>query len=150
VLAQDFAGTAVTLSHEVLETLIDPGADDWWDRSNGTAIAAEVCDPVEGDTYDEPVTLGAETRSVPVSNYVLPMWPGGGNVPGAPARFDRMGRLSAPWTMTPGGYMVIEDANGNDSDVFARRVRHGGSDGERNAGRKLAKADGRLMRRLRG
>lgn len=150
VLAQDVAGTAVTLSHEVLETLVDPSANDWWTMPNGTKTAAEVCDPVEGDSYLEPVTLGAEgateTRSVPVSNYVLPKW----KTPGLPGPFDRMGKLTAPWGMTPGGYMVVEDANGNDSDVFARRVRHGGELGERNSGRKLARADGRLLRRLRG
>jgi hypothetical protein len=150
VQAEDFAGTAGILSHEILETLIDPPADRWWDRGNGTKVAAENSDPVEGDSYDEPVTLGIpgqeETRAVPVSNYVLPAW----KTPGAPGPYDRMGRLSAPFTMTPGGYMVVEDANGNDDEVFARRLRHGGPDGERNSGRKLARADGRLMRRLRG
>jgi len=78
VLAQDVTGTAVTLSHEVLETLVDPSADAWWPMQNGNKVAAENSDPVEGDSYLEPVTLGPpgheETRSVPVSNYVLPAW----------------------------------------------------------------------------
>lgn len=152
VLAQSVQDTAVTLSHEVLEALIDRLADGWWDRGDGTKVAAEVCDPVEGDTYDEPVTIGSdavgyETRSIRVSNYVLPRWMGASTA----GKFDRMGRVKFPWQMTAGGYMVVEDAQGHESDVFARRrVRHGGPEGERNSGRKLAKADGRLLRRLRG
>jgi hypothetical protein len=152
VLAQDVDATGITLSHEIPEALIDPPADDWWTMPNGTKVAAEVCDPVEGDSYTISVQLieGGELRKVFVSNYVLPEWMGAPTNPGNGGfGFDRMGRLSAPFSMSPGGYMVVEDANGNDSNVFARRVRHGGELGERNAGRKLAKADGRLMRRLR-
>jgi hypothetical protein len=47
VLAQGGA-TSITLSHELLETLIDATADRWVKRADGSEVAVEVCDPVEG------------------------------------------------------------------------------------------------------
>lgn len=144
VMAQGPA-TSITLSHEFLELLGDPDCDRWAKRGDGTEVAVEVCDPVEGDSYPVLAEVAGEGRTVEVSNYVLGAWfDPAGNSP-----FDRMGNLSAPFTMTTGGYMVVLGRDGNESEVFAR-VEHGGSAGERNAGRKLARPRGRLLRRLRG
>src|SRR5262249_40004888 len=68
VLAQG-AATSVTLSHEFLETLVDPTCDQWRARGDGTQVALEVCDPVEGDSYPQKATVLGETRVVQVSNY---------------------------------------------------------------------------------
>src|SRR6185369_7456293 len=50
VLAQG-AATSITLSHEFIETLIDLFCDQWMPRPDGTQVAKEVADPVEGDAY---------------------------------------------------------------------------------------------------
>ena len=49
VLAQG-ADTSITLSHEALELLCDPTCDQWRARGDGSMVALEVCDPVEGDS----------------------------------------------------------------------------------------------------
>jgi hypothetical protein len=144
VLAQG-PQTSITLSHEFLELLGDPTCDRWAKRGDGTEVAVEVCDPVEGDSYPQLAEVAGEGRTVEVSNYVLGSW----FDPAGVEPYDRMGNLSAPFGMTTGGYMVVLDRGGNETEVFAR-VEHGGSAGERNAGRKLAKRGGRLLRRLKG
>lgn len=85
---------------------------------------------------------------MPVSNYVLPSW----FDPNGKYPYDRMGLLKAPLTMTAGGYMIVRDAAGNETDVFAqnRRVEHGGFEGKVRADRKRARPDSRLARRLAG
>lgn len=103
------------VSHEILETLIDPTCADWSQRGDGVLIAAEVCDPVEGDSYGIPLdSLGVVCM---VSNFVTPKWFDAQTTIGP---FDHMGKLSAPFTMTPGGYWV-EMQPGETSQVGARR-----------------------------
>ena len=142
VLAQG-AATSVTLSHEFLETLCDPTCDQWKARGDGTQVALEVCDPVEGDSYSRTAMVLGETRSVNLSNYVLPVW---FSLTGARV-FDVMGKVTAPFQMSPGGYMVVLDAQGNEQDVFAR---YGGLAGAATAGKRLATRNSRLLRRLQG
>lgn len=144
ILAQG-ADTSITLSHEFLETLGDPTCDRWVARGDGSEIAVEVCDPVEGDHYEQSATIGGETRAVRVSNYVLP--PYFDRSLAGPT--DRMATGVVPFGLRPGGYYVVLDASGNENEVFAR-VQHGGAGGIWAAGLKLAKQNGRLLRRLRG
>jgi hypothetical protein len=59
-----------------------------------------VCDPVEGDSYS-----GA--GGVALSNFVTPWW--FSEQPPAGAKFDFMSKLSAPFTMSPGGYFNYLD-----------------------------------------
>jgi hypothetical protein len=143
VLAQG-PQTSITLSHEFLELLGDPTCDRWAARGDDTEVAVEVCDPVEGDSYPVLAEVGGEGRTVEVSNYVLgAFWD-----PSAAGPYDRMGRLTAPFTMTDGGYMVVLGRDGNESEVFARSVLHRG---DRHAfAAKLGRNDTRLVRRLRG
>lgn len=131
-------------SHECCEETLDPTCEIWKPMGNGSEIAFESCDPVEGDSYPQAATIGDKTRQIQVSNYVLPSY----FDPNGKAPFDRMGKLTAPFTMTEGGYMVVQDASGNDTDVFAKRVVHGGERGRMAAERKLARPDSRLSRRL--
>lgn len=89
---------SVTMSHEVLEATADPYASFWADRGNSVdEVALEVCDPVEGDSY--------EIGGISVSSFVGPKWFSlENNQRGA---YDRLGRLSAPMTMSDGGYLIV-------------------------------------------
>jgi hypothetical protein len=89
-----------TLSHEALEMFIDPNCNLWANDGKGTAYSLEVCDPVEAPTYT--------VSGVSVSNFVTPSW----FDPLAPAtaQFDKMGQLTAGFSVLNGGYMVYERA----------------------------------------
>jgi hypothetical protein len=89
---------ASVLSHEVLEWFIDPHCNLYADTGEGFAVALEVGDPVEADSY----ALGPD--GITVSNFVFPAW----FDPQAPAgaRYDVMGRVHSPFQMTSKGYFV--------------------------------------------
>lgn len=115
---------ASVLSHEILEMLGDVYASFWCDGpqikgQDGqmySEYALELCDPVEGDSYI--INLGGNLISV--SNFVLPAW---FNKEGGPqdAPFDYLHKLSAPFTMTPGGYLILRQS-GNYTQVFGDKV----------------------------
>lgn len=144
VLAQGPDDTSVTLSHECLEELIDPTCDAWRPMGGGRLVALEVADPVENDTYTVPITLAGVERTVKLSNYVLPRW----FDPSALGALDYMRTLAEPFAMSPGGYMIVRDASGNESQVFAR-IRFGGAAARATVGGKAANPYSRLARRLR-
>jgi hypothetical protein len=107
------------LSHEVLETVLDPFVSSWvvsgTDRTGGpVAHALEACDAVEDGTY----SIRDIRTAVTVSNYILPAWtdPEAHRGP-----FDRLSRLTAPFTTTPGGYQVVW-ANGVQAQKFGERM----------------------------
>lgn len=104
--------TSVTLSHEVLEELLDPTCDKYAPLGNGTSQAVEACDRVEGDEYD--------AGDVKLSNYLLPS----AFAPGSAGPWDNLGLLTTWDGMTGGGYTIIEDASGNTRNVFAQAT-HG-------------------------
>ena len=89
-----------TLSHEVLEMFVDPNCNLWANDGKGSAYSLEVCDPVEAPTYT--------VSGVSVSNFVTPSW----YDPLAPAtaQFDKLGLLTAGFSVLKGGYMVYESA----------------------------------------
>jgi hypothetical protein len=92
------------LSHEVIETIGDPACDGWHQRADGTLAARELCDPVEGDSYE--VTVTSEIGTVitgTVSDFVLPAWFDPDAAPGAT---DYMGLLTAPFGVRPTGYVI--------------------------------------------
>lgn len=92
------------LSHEVLEIMMDPQANYWADNwVEGISYALEVADPVESDLYKVEVEGG----SVEVSNFALPAW--FDPHPPAGSKFDWLGKLTKPFTMTKGGYVIIRD-----------------------------------------
>lgn len=103
------------VSHEVLETLIDPTVSDWSARGDGMLIASEIGDPVEADSY--PINVQPFDKNVMVSNFVLPAWFDAENTQGP---FDKLQKLTAPFSMTPGGYMVQME-QGPTSEVGARQ-----------------------------
>ncbi|WBO62520.1 hypothetical protein [Streptomyces camelliae] len=90
------------LSHEVLETLVDPHVNLWADAGNGEAYALECCDAVESDSY--PVDVLGVGR-VSVSNFCSPHWFDPRAAKGE--KFDFLGKVTAPFQMSKGGYVVI-------------------------------------------
>lgn len=107
---------ASVLSHEVLETFVDSHCNLWADTTQGLAVAYEVCDPVESDSY--PVVLRdshGQQVAVTVSNFVTPHW--FDIQAGAREQFDWMGTVTGPFQMTPGGYVVTLN-EGNVNQVF--------------------------------
>ncbi len=91
---------ASVLSHEILEAFIDPAISDWSQADDGTLYAREVGDPVENDSY----VVHTGGLNVGVSNFVLPAWFDSQAKVGS--RYDWLNNLHAPFTMTPGGYVV--------------------------------------------
>jgi hypothetical protein len=89
-----------TLSHEVLEMFIDPNCNLWANDGKGSVYSLEVCDPVEAPTYT--------VSGVSVANFVTPSW----FDPLAPAtaQFDKLGKLSAAYSILKDGYVVYETA----------------------------------------
>lgn len=105
---------SAVLSHEVLEAYCDPNVSLWADTFGGTMVAYEVCDPVQGDTYEVTTKSGIK---VSVSNFVLPTW----FDPQADsnAKFDWLASLNKPFTMSKGGYMVTRNSKtGQVKNVF--------------------------------
>ena len=106
--ALDHGGRATTgdwsvsslLSHEVLEMFVDPNCNLWADDAKGSVYSLEVCDPVEAPTYT--------VRGISVCNFVTPAWfdPRAR----ATAQFDKLGELSAAFSIARGGYVVYESA----------------------------------------
>lgn len=112
--------TPIEMSHEILEARVNPYLTGWVEMPDGRRVAKEIADPVEELSYGESAQLGPNIkRVVPVSNYVLPSY----FDPNGKYPFDRMGKLTAPFSLTPGGYYVVEDAAGTRSSVFAARAR---------------------------
>jgi hypothetical protein len=91
-----------TLSHEVLEMFIDPNCNMWANDAQGSVYSLEVCDPVEAPTYT--------VNGVSVSNFVTPAW----FDPQAPSgsQFDKVGLLTAGFSILPGGYMTSKSVAG--------------------------------------
>lgn len=112
------------LSHEVCEMVGDWFASYWADgpaiqASDGQVYnqyALELCDPVEGNSY--PVVVnGCE---VSVSNFVYPNW-FNKQATAKDAPFDYLHKLTAPFTMTPGGYMILRRGD-TYQQVFGEKV----------------------------
>lgn len=104
---------SVTACHELFEMAIDPVANLWAQANSGTEYAYEMCDPVEEDTFD--------VNGIAMSNFLHPAWfepfkhpPG--------TKYDHLGRLKAPYTMTKGGYMIIMK-NGKVSQKFGSKAK---------------------------
>lgn len=79
------------VSHEVLETLGDMGANGWKDKGNGIMGAEEVCDPVQNTGYQT-------SNGVYVSNFVLPSY----FIPGAVGPWDQLGVMKSQTDLSNG------------------------------------------------
>jgi hypothetical protein len=98
---------SVVLSHEILETFYNPYINLWSNRGDHTFVALELCDPVQGDSYD----IDVNGSPVSVSNFVLEA-----------GRFDYMNKVKKPLEMSKGGYTVIFNSEtGEVKSVFASK-----------------------------
>jgi hypothetical protein len=97
---------SVTISHELLEMLGDPGINmtaqgqDPFHPNDPSAVAFymyEACDPCEDDSY------GYQINGVTVSDFVHPSWFGGMQS----IVFDQQGHITKPFDILPGGYIGI-------------------------------------------
>lgn len=118
--ASNPAGASVSsvLSHELCEMFMDRFANCWVDGPSlpqGSEYAMELCDPVEGNSY--------MIDGISVSNFIFPSWTNiqakvPENMP-----LDYMKELSAPFTMSKGGYMIVRK-NGKVNQVFGDHMPH--------------------------
>jgi hypothetical protein len=93
---------SLAASHELFEMALDPMANLWAEKTRHTQYAYEVCDAVEEDAF--------VVDGFPMSNFVYPSWFEPFEHPRG-TKFDHMGSLKAPFSMTAGGY-VIKKVNG--------------------------------------
>lgn len=105
---------SVTLSHELLETALDPFANWWADRDDGKQEALEACDRVEDTFYDLGVADGSTLQNVAVSNFLLrsafDAWATG-------TTYDYLDVLSASTDVTPGGYVIFRTISADGQSV---------------------------------
>ncbi|UPK36606.1 hypothetical protein IVB18_04275 [Bradyrhizobium sp. 186] len=107
---------SVTTSHELLEMLIDPGAQMWAQDSKGVFYAYEMCDAVEDGEY--------EIDSIAVSNFVYPSFFESWHKPRS-VRFDHLGKVARPFQTLANGYQIV--SNGSSArEIFGsrRKERH--------------------------
>lgn len=113
------------LSHEVCEMIGDRFANAWCDGPEiivggdpYITYALELCDPVEADSY----AINVRGTPVSVSNFVFPSWFNPEATVPQNLPFDYLGHLTAPFTMTPGGYMIVRQ-DSFVTQVFGEKVR---------------------------
>lgn len=98
------------LSHEVLETYVDPHCNLWADNGNGMLISYEACDPVEDRLY--------AINNVAVSDFVLPEW--FDIYRSAGEQYSYLSSVPTPFTMTKGGYWVQAAISGEQQKFGAK------------------------------
>lgn len=119
---KDFGtSVSVTMSHELLEMLGDPGINmtvaSSDDRGEPLFFAYEACDACEDDKY------GYEIDGVLVSDFVYTNWFGGV----AGQQYDRTGHIKEPFQILDGGYIGVWKPNTGWTQVTgseARGIRH--------------------------
>jgi hypothetical protein len=104
---------SVTASHELFEMVIDPVANLWAQAADGTEYAYEMSDPVEEDTF--------LVDNVLMSNFLHPSWFEPFKHP-AGTKYDHLGLLKNPFTMTKGGYMIVKK-KGKVTQVFGSKAK---------------------------
>jgi hypothetical protein len=91
---------SVTASHELLEMMIDPGAQLWAQNTNGAFYAYEMCDAVEDEEYS--------IDGIAVSNFVHPSFFESWHRPRS-VQFDHLGKVSQPFQTLQNGYQIVSD-----------------------------------------
>jgi hypothetical protein len=115
-------GVSVDVSHEILETAGDEGANQFANDNKGLLHAVEMCDAVEIQTYGKTCSDGTVVQ---VSNWLLRSW----FIPGAAAPYEYMSLADLPGATSPpaplqtapghGGNYQIVSKWGSDKQVFA-------------------------------
>lgn len=102
---------SATISHEACEIMGNPEINSWRQMASGNLTAQELCDAVEDDFYN----ISVKGKQVSVSNFLLPAW--FDYAPEVGSKFDYLGKLKAPFTMTKGGYLILM-TKGKISSIF--------------------------------
>jgi len=111
----------VTLSHEVLEMVVDPDIVRCaFDDSASRLWAYEVCDACESDSDGYIITVG-DPVDIVVSDFVFPAYFEPFNNHGP---YDQMNKIAKPFQVLPGGYMSILDVSSSLGwqSIFGQRV----------------------------
>ncbi|WP_187435480.1 hypothetical protein [Bradyrhizobium cytisi] len=91
---------STTASHELLEMMIDPGAQLWAQNVDGKLYAYEMCDAVESEEY--------EIDGIAVSDFVHPSFFESWHLPRA-VQFDHLKKVTKPFDTLPNGYQIVND-----------------------------------------
>jgi hypothetical protein len=102
---------SVTASHELLEMMIDPGAQMWAQNANGWFHAYEMCDAVEAEVYD--------IDGIAVCDFVYPSFFESWHAPHA-VQFDHLERVTQPYQTLPKGYQIVSDGQ-SAREIFGSR-----------------------------
>jgi len=119
-------GVSVDVSHEILETFGDEGANLYAYDNNGVLHALEMCDAVELQTYAKPAKDGSQVQ---VSNWLLRSW----FMPGAKGPYEYMTSSSKAGAVPPAGplktapghggnYQIVGKWTGATKDVYAKHA----------------------------
>lgn len=101
-----------TLSHECLELWANAMLDRWVMGPNGLEYAVELCDAVQRNGYEIPVTIFGETRHVTVSDFVKPRWFEIGGHSNVPTSCNWGETIGNPFQLAPGGYAIARNRIG--------------------------------------
>lgn len=92
---------SVTVSHELVEMLVDPGIQMIAQGPNGIFYAYEVADAVQGETF--------EVGGFPMTNFMYPAWfeefRVGTKEP--KRKYDHLGNCIGAFVINAGGYMPV-------------------------------------------
>lgn len=95
---------SVTISHELLEILLDPDIN-LCAQAGNRLYAYEACDPCEADRF------GYKINSILLSDFVTPAW--FSPAPRVTRPFDFMNKITKPLGLLGGGYAQYLDLTGN-------------------------------------
>lgn len=112
---------SATLSHELMEMFVDRFAGSFstgpQNSSGSNLYCNELCDPVESTNYP----ISVDGYQVAMSSFVFPSWFNPQAVSPQNMPFDYLNQLKAPFTMTPGGYIITATLD-NEGEVTARHI----------------------------
>lgn len=106
------------VSHEIYNAIVDHHSNTWIQTAGSTMVSGDVCDPVFDGIV--PIRLGKDgvVTVVGLGNYTIPAW----RNPWAPegAKFDHLGVLSSPFSISAGGMTVYMNGGGEKTNVTGK------------------------------
>lgn len=106
-------GLSVDVSHEMLETAGDEGANQFANDNQGLLHAVEMCDAVEVQSYAKKADDGTEVQ---VSNWLLRSW----FIPGAAGPYDYMSSARLPGAVAPPGPLQTAPGRNGNYQIVSR------------------------------
>jgi len=106
-------GVSVDVSHEILETAGDEGANQFANDNKGLLHAEEMCDAVEIQTYAKTCKDGTVVQ---VSNWLLRSW----FIPGAAGPYDYMSSAKLPGAVSPPGPLQTAPGHGGNYQIISK------------------------------